>query len=98
RAEIEACGNADEMGLSATWGYVVPQSRAFFQYATSALFHSCASAMEALGTALIICCLKAVVTCSEARACTAAARTISSTSRGVAAGADSADHKPLAVR
>src|SRR6516165_333887 len=69
----------------------------FFQYATSALFQACASSIDALGRGLIICCLNAVATCSEWSAWTAALRTISSTSRGVPAGAYNADHRPLAL-
>src|SRR5262249_14518248 len=44
---------------------IFTSSVTFFQYASSALFHACASSIEALGKALIICCLKAVSTCSE---------------------------------
>src|SRR5437870_1770834 len=89
-AGLSGCGCHIQSGSS-----TFTSSVTFFQYASSALFQVCGSSNDALGTALNICCLKAVVTCSEPSACTAAWRTTSSTSRGVAAGAYSADHRPL---
>src|SRR6516162_4394111 len=88
---------ARSLQLNQSGSSTFTSSVTFFQYATSALFQACASSLDALGTGLIICCLNAVATGSELSACTAALRTISSTSRGVAAGAYNADHRPLAL-
>ena len=55
----------DQLSGSSTF----TSSVTFFQYAVSAAFQARASSIDAFGTALIICCLKAVCTGSELSAC-----------------------------